>query len=446
MFKLDWNKKYLTISLYVCAVLALTILGVTFCVFLPSILSAIGAFLRTLTPIFVGLALAYLINPLLSLTEKRLMKYVDRKKRSPYIKRIICLLVTYIILCCATTLFGLLIFPELIQNFDAIAHNITTNIINLYESIRKFAASAFGITLGDLSQTLTAIVGSLASKLGTVGSNVGRWVFNFIVGMFLSFFILLHNEQLRRGTKKLFAAILPRKAFNGVMKTVGMSHRVFGQFFIGKIFDSFIIGVITLAILGILRLPFLPAVFHMPYIPMIAAIVCITNVIPYIGPIIGAIPCVLLVLIDTDGGFLRAIILLLLIVAVQLLDGNVIAPKILGKAIGISSMWVMLSIIVFGSFWGVLGMFVAVPLFTVIYNLVRDLTNKRLQKKNLSTATSEYEPGDAANEAGKFVWESDATPAPDPALLSETADAEGLEGLTRRQFPAERHKKDGDEQ
>ena len=446
MFKLDWNKKYLTISLYVCAVLALTILGVTFCVFLPSILSAIGAFLRTLTPIFVGLALAYLINPLLSLTEKRLMKYVDRKKRSPYIKRIICLLVTYILLTAVIVLFGLLIFPELIHNFDEIAHTITTNVINLYESIRAFAANTLGITLGDLSQTLTAIVGSLASKLGTVGSNVGRWVFNFVIGLFLSFFILLHNEQLRRGTKKLFAAILPRKAFNGVMRTVTMSHRVFGQFFVANIFDSLIVGVILLAALGICHLPFMPSILHIPYIPLIAAIIAITNLIPYIGPYIGAVPSVLLVLIDSEGGFVRAVIVTLFIIGVQLLDGNVISPRIIGKAIGISSMWVFLSIIVFGSFWGVLGMFVAVPLFTVIYNLVRDLTNKRLQKKNLSTATSEYEPGDAANEAGKFVWESDATPAPDPALLSETADEESLEGLSRRQFPLEKHKKEEDEE
>ncbi len=447
MNKINWNKKYLTISLYVCAVLALTIIGVAICVYLPTIFSAIGRFFYIISPIFYGLMLAYLINPLLSLTEKRLMKYVDRKKRTPYIKRIICLIVTYVILCCIIALFGFLIFPQLIQNFDSISHNISTNISMLYEKIRTLLLNTFGISIGDASQTIDQVSNFIVNYFRNFGSKIGRVVFNFLVGLFLSFFILLHNENLRRGSKKLLASILPPRAFNATIHTVHMSNRIFGQFFIGKIFDSLIIGVITLAVLAFLRLPIFPAAFHMPYFLLIAAVICITNIIPYIGPIIGAVPCVLLVLIDNEGGFLRAFILLLIVIAIQTLDGNVIGPKILGKTIGISSLWVVVSIIVLGSFWGMFGMFIAVPLFTVIYNLVKDMTNKRLRKKNLPTETEAYAPQEKES-AAKFSWESKEPPQPDPALLSDMLDENSMEDMSRKHFASDKNKgqKGGDSQ
>ena len=193
-----------------------------------------------------------------------------------------------------------------------------------------------------------------------------------------------------------------------------------------------IIGVITLVILAFLQLPFLPAIFHIPYFLLIAAVICITNVIPYIGPILGAIPCVLLVFIDSNGGFPRALILLAIIIGVQTLDGNVIGPKILGKTIGISSLWVVVSIIVFGNFFGIFGMFIAVPLFTVIYNLVRDLANRRLEKKQLSTETSDYQNDPDEQKNAGFVWAEQETPSPDPGLLSDILDEGSLEGMERK--------------
>ncbi|MGM9609891.1 MAG: hypothetical protein ACI3XE_06700, partial [Eubacteriales bacterium] len=126
--KINWNKKYTTIALYVCAVLAVTIIAVAICVYLPNIFAGIGSFFSMISPIFTGLALAYLISPLLSFVERIIMKFVDRKKRTPYIKRIICLFVTYLLLVCIITLFGFLIIPELVKNFDSISVNISTNI------------------------------------------------------------------------------------------------------------------------------------------------------------------------------------------------------------------------------------------------------------------------------------------------------------------------------
>ena len=442
MFKLDRNKKYFTISLYVCAVLAITIIGVTICVFLPSITSAIASFLRTLTPIFLGLALAYFINPILNFVEKKMMKYVDRKRRTPYIKRIICLVITYIILVCIIALFGLLIFPQLIQNFDAISHNLTSNIATLFENIREFLSHNFKLEIGDMSQAIDSISNFIINNISQFSGSIGRGVINFILGLILSFFILAHHEKLRRGVKKMLAAFLPTRAFNGVMNTTAMAHKVFGQFFIGKIFASLIVGGITLGILAFMNLPFIPQMFHVPYYLLVSAIVCITNIVPYVGPFLGAIPCILLILVDEDGGLTKAIILLIVILAVQLFDGNFLSPKILGKTIGISSLWVVVSIIVMGNFMGMIGMFIAVPLFTIIYNLVRDFTNKLLLKKKLSTNIANYTPDEEAPITPIEAWDANTAPQPSPDLLSD-ADEGYMEDLSRRPIHPERTEEGG---
>ncbi len=419
MQKFRLNKKYFVISLYVCAVLALTIIGVTISVYLPNIFAAIGSFFSIITPILLGLVFAYLITPILSFVEKKIMRYVDRKVRPPYIKRIIALIITYIILTAVLTLFGFAIFPQLIGNFDTISENLTTNIVNLYEMLRNLLLKLFKVDIGSATANIENLTDSLIGYLGSIGAEFGRTVFNIFTGLFLSFFVLLHHEQLLTGFKKLTAAVFPPRAYNGIMRTMRMTDNIFGKFFIGKIFDSLIIGLIVLATLGFFYIPIFPDALRMPYPYLMAAVIAITNIIPYIGPFIGAVPCVLLVFIDDNGGVTSALFMLIVIVAVQLLDANLINPKILGKTIGISSLWVVVSVIILGNFWGAVGMIIAVPLFSVIYNLVRDLTVKRLKKMNLPTDTEAYEPTDA--EPAITTW-THPTESPDPHMLSDSLD------------------------
>ena len=162
------------------------------------------------------------------------------------------------------------------------------------------------------------------------------------------------------------------------MSVAHLTDRTFGRFFIGKIFDSLIIGVLSFVVFWI---------FRMPYYPLLSVIVCITNVIPYFGPIIGAIPCVILVMTDSIA---KATLLAVLILIIQQLDGNVIGPKILGNATGLSSLWVVVSITVIGSFFGFVGMLIAVPLFSVLYTLVKEKTELVLKKRGLPTETAAY--------------------------------------------------------
>ena len=186
-----------------------------------------------------------------------------------------------------------------------------------------------------------------------------------------------------------------------------------------KIFLSVVISVILVIVLGI------------------------TNIIPYVGPILGTVLCVLLVFVDNEGGFTRALILLIVIVAVHAIDGNLISPKIIGKSIGISSMWVVISILVLGNFMGVFGMFIAVPLFTIVYNLVKDLIHKILERKNLSTKTSDYVPDDKKPSPAQFAWETVEPPTPDPDLLSDVEE-DSMEELSRRHYNTDRTQRGGD--
>ena len=156
------------------------------------------------------------------------------------------------------------------------------------------------------------------------------------------------------------------------------ANKTFGGFLSGKIIDSLIIGILTFAIISI---------FNIPYSVLISVIVGVTNIIPYFGPFLGAIPCgIILLMVDP----FKCITFLIIVLILQQIDGNIIGPKILGDSTGLSSFWVIFAITLFGGFFGVFGMFVGVPLFAVIYAAIRTFINQRLEKKRLPSDTVYY--------------------------------------------------------
>ena len=180
--------------------------------------------------------------------------------------------------------------------------------------------------------------------------------------------------------RKIFCAFFSKARVDRLTQITRKSHQVFSGFIVGKILDSFIIFLICL---------FFMSLFRWPYAMLISVIVGVTNVIPYFGPFFGAIPSILILLIvDPVTAFWFAIFLLLL----QQLDGNVIGPKILGDSTGLSAFWVIFAITVFGSLLGVVGMFIGVPLFAVIYSLISEFVTSRLEQKGLPTETGDYAP------------------------------------------------------
>ena len=376
MFKIHWNKKNTTEAIYACAVLAIALTGISIVVHIRVVYDALRSFLRVISPIVYGLSLAYVINPLLKLIERRVIAPIKMKKIrvSPVLRRVLSLFLSYLIVALFLFLIGLLIFPQIVKNYEVIVDSTSDFIQN---TITKLSEQ-FGVDAEEMNARVGEHAASFLSYLGTIGARFAIWLFLFLVGFIISFFVLLHKEHLRAAVKKLLAALLKPKRFNSTMEVARLADRTFGRFFIGKIFDSLIIGVISFVVFWATR---------MPYYPLLAAVICVTNVIPYFGPIIGAVPCVILVLTESP---VKAIWIAVIILIIQQVDGNIIGPKIVGNAIGIKSLWVVISITIMGSFFGFVGMLIGAPLFSVLYTIVKEHTEKRLEKRNLPTETSAY--------------------------------------------------------
>ncbi len=172
--------------------------------------------------------------------------------------------------------------------------------------------------------------------------------------------------------------LLKKRNADMVIYYVRVSNNMFSGFISGKIVDSAIIGLICFVAMSVLKLP---------YTMLVSVIVGVTNVIPVFGPYIGAVPSALLILLVDPK---QALYFLILIIVIQQLDGNIIGPAILGESTGLSAFWVLFSILLFGGFWGIMGMLVGCPLFAVIYRIIKDFISMKLRKKELSDSTWEY--------------------------------------------------------
>ena len=224
--------------------------------------------------------------------------------------------------------------------------------------------------------------------------NVVRAIFNVIIGFIVSVYVLMTKEKFIGQAKKIIYAIFRPRYGNVVMEVGRKADEVFGGFFIGKIIDSMIIGVLCFFGLTLLK---------MPYILLISVIVGVTNVIPFFGPYIGAIPSAVLILLNDP---IKGLYFLIFILVLQQLDGNVIGPKILGNSTGLSAFWVVFSILLGGGLFGFVGMIMGVPTFAVVYYIITMLINHLLEKKKLPLQTSEYGEKSYVDDSGRFVREN----------------------------------------
>lgn len=232
----------------------------------------------------------------------------------------------------------------------------------------------------------------LMTNITTGAINVLSEVFNFLVGCIVSVYMLFGKETFAAQIKKMLYAGMQVERANMVLHITRKSNEIFGGFIIGKIIDSAIIGV--LCFIGI-------TILDMPYILLVSVIVGVTNVIPFFGPYIGAIPSTILIALADP---LKGLYFLIFIIALQQLDGNVIGPKILGNSTGLSAFWVVFSILLGGGLFGFIGMIIGVPTFAVIYYIVKMVVEEKLKKKKLPPDTEHY--GDVAylEEDGEFTY------------------------------------------
>ncbi len=332
---------------------------------IPGVTGILEQFMAVLTPFAAGVAIAYIINPVVEWA----YKYICRSHPKLHW---LAMLIGYIVAIAIVGVLGYLIVTQVITALTTFANNLPTyqkNLEGMVLALQPRLPESWDIQpVLEYLQDLTKIVQELIVwVLGSGEKLMG--LFNDAVDTFLllftaiaaSVYLLIQKDYLLRGAKILVRAFLPQKVANNVLRICHQANHNLSGFFSGKIIDSAIIGVLTFICMSL---------FRMSFAPVISIIVGITNIIPVFGPFIGAIPGILLLLFIDP---MQALIFAILILVIQQLDGNVIGPAILGDSIGMSALWVLVSIVVCGDLFGLPGMVIGVPLFATLLSVIKEL-------------------------------------------------------------------------
>jgi len=373
-----------------------------------TLFSVAGTIIEILKPIIYGFAIAYLLNPIVKETDKYLLpvlrKKIKKEKTARQFSRAAGILFALLVLF--AVIFALLnmLIPELFHSIRNLMETLPGQLNSGIEAIENLQKeqSTMGLLLGNIlnhaSETLqnwiqTDLLRQMniwMTNITTGAMNVLSEVFNFLVGCIVSVYMLFSKELFAAQMKKILYGVMSIEHANMTLHITRKSNEIFGGFIIGKIIDSAIIGV--LCFLGLTLL-------DMPYILLVSVIVGVTNVIPFFGPYIGAIPsAILIMLADPIKGLYFIIFILLL----QQFDGNILGPKILGNSTGLSAFWVIVAILLGGGLLGFVGMIMGVPTFAVLYYIVQMIMNYRLERKKLPANSNFYDAMSYVDDDGKY--------------------------------------------
>lgn len=387
-------KRYLKIGITGAAILASGILCAFVLFKMPVIISVLKGITEILKPFLYGVVFAYLLAPLCNKIEEKLFQFFPKAKAKA--RRFICFIAIVISLCVAIAVIWLIIMMIIPQVWDSVMkiiqmvpqklivvnnwiEHMLENQPELQAYFEEFSSQAESnidsLLNVDTIQKVQSIIKSLSVQLfGVLGV-----VKNIFLGLLISAYLL--------GSRKLFGAqaglilhgVFSDKWAKIIEEEIRYTDKMFNGFLVGKIIDSAIIGLLCFAGTSIMG-------FEAP--AFISVIIGITNIIPFFGPFIGAIPCGLLLLLENP---MHCLYFIIFIFVLQQLDGNVIGPKILGNTTGVSSFWVLFAILLFGGMWGVVGMVIGVPLFAVIYDIIRKLVYRGLRKHKRESMITDYE-------------------------------------------------------
>ena len=446
--KFQINKKYLSIAIHAFLVIVASI-----CFFYlinehTTIARVFGGLVNLLMPFIYGAALAYLLNPVLNWLEDKVFPklFGDRMSRRGY--RRLGVLITLLFGIAVVAIFLAILIPQIVESIDSLATSIyaflptaqrlLSNLMEDYGSneVLVMVLSVFGIDISDPSVALQRLAARsytfLTQVLPNLFGGVVRFtsgLLNVVVGIIIAVYLLLSKEVFYAQVKKLLFAFFPQRFTQAMLNLTHDSNAIFCGFISGKILDSAIIGV--LCFIGC-------SLLGMPYAVLVSFIVGVTNVIPYFGPFIGAIPSIFIIMIADP---IKSLIFAVFVLVLQQLDGNIIGPKILGDSTGLSAFWVIFAVTFFGGLFGFVGMLIGVPTFAVIYSLIRNLAEYLLGKKGMKTQTPDfasaehpifqkvsYHPEDQAPRSGVEVCDLDGhhpeTPEQQNAYRADSTETE----------------------
>lgn len=400
--KFKINNKYFRWGLTAFLAIAAAIVFYYFVFHSSNIKSGINTITDILMPVVVGMAIAYLLTPVLNFVEQRILfplckklKMKDGKKKRSLVRGISILVTAFLFVGLIYFLVSMLIsqivpsIQNIVTNFDSYTANITKWLNKALEdnpdvgdyvikTVTKYSSELEKWVTDDLPNTAAGLIKTVSlSVIGVFGV-----LWDFVIGFIISIYMMASKEKFAGQAKKIIYAIFEQDTSNTLIKNLRFTHQTFIGFLGGKIVDSIIIGI--LCFIG-------TSIMKTPYAALVSVIIGVTNIIPFFGPFLGAVPCTLLIFVVDPLHPLNCLYFVVFILILQQVDGNIIGPKILGSSTGLTGFWVIFAITLFGGLFGVFGMIIGVPILAVIYAAVRAAVNTSLAKKELPADTGKYE-------------------------------------------------------
>ena len=400
------NQKYLTIAFYALIVLILTISIVFFFLNLDVVDHFIGKLLDICAPLLYGAVIAYALNPLMKLYEEKVFcPRKKNKKLSRSLRRGLSVGASLLSVLVFLTLFIAMIVPQLKTSFKDLIDKFPEYIASLESLANSLAQSNETVAglvnsaleyLDDLMSRSYELLQEYLPMLTGIIQSIAAAVLDILLGFVFAVYFLCAKEYILAQTKKIMKAMFSEKLYEKIVYLVSLTDRTFGKYFIAAFLDSLLVGFICFLFVQL---------WGMPYAPLIGVVIAVTNIIPIFGPFLGAIPCAIILFVCKPS---YAITFAIMILIVQQIDGNIIVPRIHGTSTGLPPVWIIVSITVMSGLFGFIGMFIGVPCFSVIYTLIKQYIEKRLENKSFSKDTVAYM---TREERKRFASEDEPKPS-----------------------------------
>lgn len=392
MDKKELKRSYLYKGVTAFLVVAACVMFFFFIYRIDNIWGYFKKIIRVLQPIFIGFVIAYLVNPAVNAINRSLKPLARKifKKDTVALSASSAISVIVSLLAFVVILSGIisLVIPQFVNSCSNIITVLPGQIDAFLSKAQDFLKSnkdfemvlvkIFEYEKKWLQTDLTSTVNRLAGGVASGVWDVVNFIKNFGIGIIFAAYLLMRKAILANQFRKVLFAFIKESVVDKILFWFKKTHFVFNGFINGKLLEALMVGV--LCFIGV-------SIFRIPYAVLVSVIVGVTDIIPIFGPWIGGIPCAALILITNP---IKGLYFILLIILLQILEGNIIGPKILGEKTGISAFWVVFAIVLGGGLFGVIGMLLGVPVFAVIYYLFAALVNHCLVKKNKSTNSADY--------------------------------------------------------
>ena len=373
-----------------------------------AVASAVGMIVDVMKPVLYGFAIAFLLNPIVKKVDEKLGPILKEKmepERAQQLSRTAGIILAMLFLIVLISALCNMLIPELYKSIRdmlvALPGQLTQASNNIQEFLEK--DTTMGIVVKNALEQATEVfenwvrtdfmgqMNTLVSNVTVGVVNVVGEVFNLVLGLIVSVYVLFGKERFSKHAKKLTYAFCSTSHANMILHLTKKSNQIFGGFIIGKIIDSVIIGILCFICLSVMK---------MPYTLLVSVIVGVTNIIPFFGPFIGAIPSAILIILSDP---IKGVYFIIFVLVLQQVDGNIIGPKILGDTTGVSAFGVVFSILIGGGLFGFVGMIIAVPTYALGYYVLMMFTDRRLERKELPVDLDCYDEFSYVNKDGVYI-------------------------------------------